>query len=148
MNVRNLLSMPILIAGLAATGALAQGTSAPQSPPTTTGNTGSMQQPADMIQSRIQQDLQSQNLKNVNVKVNDKKVVLSGSVPDDTSRANAIQIANSMAQGRKVVDHIHVANANNHSAAPMTEQQPGRPGYGNGTGMNNPSQPMPPGTRH
>jgi hypothetical protein len=74
--------------------------------------------------------------------------VLSGSVPDDASRANAVQIANSLAQpDRKVVDHINVGKAGDNSSAPMSEGPPSR--RGNGPGTNNPSQPMPPGSpRH
>ncbi len=150
MRLQTLLFTPLLIGGMAVTGALAQGTSEPQSPATSTGNTASAHQPSDVIQSRIQQDLRSQNLNHVKVKVNDKKIVLNGNVSDESSRTNAVHIANSMAQGRKVVDHIEIGNnTNNQLSPPMSEQQPVRPGYGNGTGMNNPSQPMPPGSpRH
>ena len=62
------------------------------------------------IQSAIQQDPSLAN-SNVDVKVTEKNVELSGTVPSDDAKKAAERIAKSNAGGRKVKDKLKVAKA-------------------------------------
>jgi osmotically-inducible protein OsmY len=78
--------------------------------PTSNQNDAANTQIRQNIEKGLQQEasLASTNIK---VKVTDGKVELKGTVSSDDARKTAEQIAQSNANGYKVVDHLKVANS-------------------------------------
>jgi len=75
------------------------------------------------IQSAIQQDPSLAN-SNVDVKVTEKQVELSGTVPSDDAKKAAERIAKSNAGGRKVKDKLKVAKADMDKNKQPTQSNP------------------------
>jgi osmotically-inducible protein OsmY len=95
------------------------------------------------LQAQIQKALQDQNLSGITVNVTDSTIELSGSAATGKERREAMQIAQSYAGNRKVIDHITVSGRGQGANQGKSENPSGNPPMSEQPPMGNPSNTTP-----
>ncbi len=125
----------------AGTGAQAPSGPATESTPSPSGaEQSSAAASSSDLQAQIQKALQDQNLNGINVNVTDSTIELSGSAATGKDRREAMQIAQSYAGNRKVVDNITVSGRGYGADQGKSEKPSGNPPMSENPPTGNPSE--------